>query len=489
MSDTDVLIVGAGPTGLALALSLERQGVKFRIIDKAPAPGLASRAIAVQARILEQYDQFGIADEVVAAGLKIDKPTLWTKHRRTVIPFGDFGRGLSPYPFLLMYPQDDHEKLLISHLKTPIERSKALQSFQDDKSGVTAMLTDGEIIRCQYICGCDGAHSMVREQMGTGFPGGTYDQVFYVADVDADHLGHVDEFYFFLRKKRFLLVLPLPGQKRFRLIGIVPPQIQKDIKSITFDDIAPSELEETPLRVTQCHWFSAYHVHHRVTAQFQKGRAFLLGDAAHIHSPAGGQGMNTGIGDALNLGWKLGAVLQNRIDASALDTYASERRAFALRLVASTDRIFMAVVGERFPSNIIRVWIFPYVIPLLMRVPFFRRFAFKTLSQIVIQYRMSALSEGQVGVLRAGDRLPWTGNNFAPLKNYDWRLHIYGDAQAPADIPAYVFVWDDAARKRGFARDAYYLVRPDGYIGFAGTDLAALKLYISRNKISFRAKT
>ncbi|HEY8962966.1 MAG TPA: FAD-dependent monooxygenase, partial [Alphaproteobacteria bacterium] len=399
--DTDVLIVGAGPTGLALAIALEKSGIPFRIIDAAAEPGTASRAIAVAARTLEFYDQFGFGSEVVAAGLKLDTPTIWHEgKKRGIIRFGDIGSDLSPHPYVLMYPQDAHERLLISHLHTQVERPRALQSFTQNKTGITATLEDGEVIHAKYICGCDGAHSKVRNSLGAGFPGGTYEDMFYVADVDATSVAHSDEFYIFIQGRGFLLALPLPQKNRFRLIGVVPQDIQKPADQIIFDDVAAQVHENTPLDVTHVHWFSTYHVHHRVTEQFRHGRAFLLGDAAHIHSPAGGQGMNTGIGDAINLGWKIAATLRGASDV-LLDTYHAERHAFAEVLVKTTDRAFQAVTGRNTLSRIFRGWVFPTALPALMQFRAMRRLAFKTISQTGIQYHASALSEGRAG-LKAG---------------------------------------------------------------------------------------
>lgn len=483
--DTQVLIVGAGPTGLALALSLERQGIPFRIIDRAAEPGTASRAIAVQARTLEMYDQLGFADEAVAAGLKLDKPTLWSGgRRRATVPFGDFGAGLSPHPYVLMYPQDRHERLLIKHLKTPVERPVALTSFTQNESGVAAKISTGETIRAKYIAGCDGAHSMVREQLGAGFPGGTYTQRFYVADVNAIAIDHRDEFYFFLRARDFLLVLPLPERNRFRLIGVVPPEIRSD--DAVFNDLAPYIAQETPLHVTECHWFSTYKVHHRVSPHFRVGRAFLLGDAAHVHSPAGGQGMNTGINDAFNLGWKLASVLRGAPEA-LLDTYAQERQAFARRLVATTDRVFTRVTGRSLVSRFIRTVFMPRMLPLLMTMDRFRTFAFRTVSQLIVDYRASALSEGATGDLHAGDRLPWTGNNFAPLQSMRWQVHSYGPAHpdlvaycTQKNLPLLVF---PESRIAGLAEGGIYLVRPDGYVGYAGFETTGLRAYVDKWRI------
>src|SRR5438552_2700558 len=234
------------------------------------------------------------------------------------------------------------------------------------------------------------------------------------------------------------------------------------------------------ITVERVNWFSTYHVHHRVADHFQKGRAFLLGDAAHIHSPVGGQGMNTGIGDAVNLAWKLAAVLRGRSEPPILDTYEPERIAFARRLVATTDRAFTFVTSSGRIARFIRVMVVPRVLPPLFKSSAIRRFMFRTVSQIAINYRGSALSQGGAGKVKAGDRLPWVPlednaadvrDNFAPLTSLDWQLHVYGDC-APAiaetcerwGLALHTFPWQASARRAGLQERALYLVRPDGYI-------------------------
>ena len=187
--------------------------------------------------------------------------------------------------------------------------------------------------------------------------------------------------------------------------------------------------------VERVNWFSTYHVHHRVADHFRKGRAFLLGDAAHIHSPVGGQGMNTGIGDAMNLAWKLAAVLHGRADASLLDSYEPERIAFARRLVATTDRAFTGVTSPGAIARRVRLHIVPLLLPLLFGFTAVRRLMFRTVSQTAVNYRASRLSEGRAGAVHGGDRLPWVKptddgakDNFAPLTSLDWQVHVYGDA-------------------------------------------------------------
>jgi 2-polyprenyl-6-methoxyphenol hydroxylase-like FAD-dependent oxidoreductase len=306
MNRCDVLIVGSGPTGLVLALWLTKLGIQVRIIDKTAEPGTTSRALAVQARTLELYRQLDLADEVVSRGHKTPAVNLWVKGEKAArIPFEDVGVGLTPYPFLHVFPQDEHERLLVTRLQSfgvAVERCTELLSFDDKGDRVIARLRnpDGTEEDCEaaFIAGCDGARSVVRETMGTGFPGGTYRQLFYVADVAAEGPAVDGELHVDLDEADFLAVFPLAGSGRARLIGTVRDERAYHADTLKFEDVRDRAINNMKVSVQQVNWFSTYHVHHRVTDHFRKGRAFLLGDAAHIHSPAGGQGMNTGIGDA-----------------------------------------------------------------------------------------------------------------------------------------------------------------------------------------------
>ncbi len=440
--DTQVLIAGAGPTGLVLALWLTRLGVSVRIIDKTAEAGTTSRALAVQSRTLEFYRQIGLADAVVDGGVKIAGINLWVKGSKAArVPFRQIGEDLSPFPSALMFPQDAHERLLIERLQAlgvTVERRTELLRFEQTSDGVHATLRqpDGteESCRAAYLAGCDGARSIVREVLGATFPGGTYTQLFYVADVDAtgpvtDHELHVD-----LDDADFLAVFPLKGTGRIRLVGTVREPADAN-SELTFDDVSPRAIAQLRLGIAKVNWFSTYHVHHRVAPSFRQGRAFLLGDAAHIHSPVGGQGMNTGIGDAVNLAWKLAAVLNHQAADSLLDTYEVERIRFARRLVATTDRGFTLATSDGALARQVRTRLIPSVAPWLFRWPPLRRFLFRTVSQIGINYRHSPLSAGKAGAVRGGDRLPWvrttTGHdNFAPLTSLTWQVHVYGEARA-----------------------------------------------------------
>ena len=505
--DTDVLIVGAGPTGLVLALWLTRLGVRVRIVDKTAEPGTTSRALAVQARTLELYHQIGLAEAVVERGRKVLAPNLWVSGNKAArAVFGYMGAGLSPFPYMLIFPQDEHERLLISRLTTAgveVERRTGLVDFEESSGRVLARLKgpDGAPGTCEaaYIAGCDGAHSTVREVLEIGFPGGAYAHLFYVADVEASGATMNGELHVALDTTDFLAVFPLKDEGRARLIGTVRQEAEHDHENLSWNDVSKRVIEWMRIDVERVNWFSTYRVHHRVADHFRKGRAFLLGDAAHIHSPVGGQGMNTGIGDALNLAWKLAAVRQGRADSSLLDSYEPERIAFARRLVATTDRAFTGVTSRGAIARLVRLDIVPLLIPSLFKLSAVRRLIFRTVSQTAVSYRGSGLSEGRAGTVNGGDRLPWVKadgvdeDNFAPLTSLDWQIHVCGDV-APElrkacdarKLPLHAFPWRAEMGRSGLRRNAVYLVRPDGYVALADPEgsRTAVTSYLDARKLT-----
>src|SRR6516162_7755886 len=375
MMHSDVLVIGAGPTGLVLALWLTKLGVKLRILDKTAEPGTTSRALAVHARTLELYRQLDLADLVVARGHKVPAVRLWVQGEpRARVSFAEIGSDLTPYAFLQIFPQDEHERLLIATLEklgVSVERRTELLGYRDEGSRIVARLRrpDGREETCEaaYIAGCDGAHSIVRETMGTGYPGGTYEHLFYVADVQARGPTVDGELHVDLEEANFLAVFPLAGKGRARLIGTVRGERARHADTLKFEDVSGRIIDNLKIEIERVNWFSTYRVHHRVTKHFRKGRAFLLGDAAHIHSPAGGQGMNTGIGDAINLAWKLKAVLAGNASDAILDTYEAERRAFALRLVKTTDYAFNFVARDGRIAQLGRERLAPIILPNLVK--------------------------------------------------------------------------------------------------------------------------
>jgi hypothetical protein len=317
--------------------------------------------------------------------------------------------------------------------------------------------------------------------------------MFYVADVDASGASMDGELHVDLDEADFLAVFPMSGEGRARLIGTVRDERADKGHALRFEDVSGRAIANMKLEVKRVNWFSSYRVHHRVTAHFRSGQAFVLGDAAHIHSPAGGQGMNTGLGDAINLAWKLSAVLKGQAPDALLDSYETERMAFARRLVASTDRAFSFATADGPVADILRTRIFPLVISQAMSVEAVRDFAFRTVSQITLNYRESPLSEGRAGRVHGGDRLPWAhddeSDNFDGLSVMTWQAHVYGEPKpdvaawcAGAGVPLRVYGWRPAQQTAGLAKDALYQLRPDSYVALADAEpsAAALQRYAER---------
>lgn len=502
----DVLIVGAGPTGLVLALWLTAQGVKVRIIDKNVGPGPTSRAMVVHARTLELYRQLDLADAVVEAGHRNPSVNLWAKGRvKARISFSPTGGNLTPYPFVLVYPQDHHERLLEARLEAlgvKVERQTELVDFEHDAAGVSARLRlpDGgsEVCTAQYLAGCDGARSPVRHRLEVDFAGGTYDQTFYVADVDVSGATANGEAHISLETGDFVALLAY-AEGRGRLIGLVR-ETREDGDELTFADVSHRAIESLRLTVDKVNWFSTYRVHHRVADRFRRGRVFLLGDAAHVHSPVGGQGMNTGIGDAVNLAWKLAGVLKAHAPDSLLDSFEAERIKFARQLVETTDRLFTFVTADGSVADFLRVQVAPALAGIAYRVGGVREFLFRILSQTQLNYRGSPLSRAAHGRVQGGDRLPWVRvyglDNYASLAAIAWQVHVYGEAGgdirtwcAAKHVPLHVFPWGPQQAGAGLARDTAYLVRPDTYVALVteGARPEALEAYFAEQGIRLSA--
>jgi 2-polyprenyl-6-methoxyphenol hydroxylase-like FAD-dependent oxidoreductase len=493
---TDVLIAGAGPTGLMLAAWLVRQGVTVRVVDIKSAPSPETRAIAVQARTLEFFDQLGLGKRAHADGREVHALDLWVRARHAArIRLGDFGRGLSPHPYAFILTQDRTEAMLLDDLRAhgvEVEWSTQLTALSQDQTGVSVTLqrADGreESVRARYVGGCDGARSATRALIGARFPGGTYQHIFYVADVAATGGLVEGELNLCLDDDRLYAYFPMPDRDHYRIVGLVPEELVDRADDLDFEHVRPDIEAHFPVRVQSVSWFATYRIHHRVTHTWRNGRVFLAGDAAHVHSPVGGQGMNTGLGDAVNLGWKLAAVLRGEADPALLNTYQIERMPFARLLVQTTDRAFTQVVSPSRLARTVRTQLVPHLLPHLVRLPALQRLAFRTVSQIRIRYPDSPLSAGRAGRVRGGDRLPWVplprgGSNFEPLTRLDWQVHVYGAPRADLrdwcarhQLPLEVFTFTrEAMGRTGLARDAVYLVRPDGHVGLAAADFDAPK--------------
>lgn len=517
---TDVLIVGAGPTGLVLALWLHHQGVNVHIFDQAEGPAKNSRAIVVHARIVEMYRQLGLTEDLLALGYKLPSTNLWvhTEHKAH-ISLEDFGRELTPYPFMLSVPQDDHERMLEKRLNDVgihVERGSKLQGFVDHGSSITATLfsesaESSTTHEASYIVGCDGAHSAVRHGIGAKFEGETYKPLFYIADVEGKSDKHFNgEGNVVFTNDTFNLVVPYNKTGHARLVGIIMPTNDDDDNhessehehQITFDDVRPQIMQVMDIDITKVNWFSTYRSHHRVADKFRSNRAFLVGDAAHIHSPVGGQGMNTGIMDSINLAWKLATALKQtdmteEAKHQLLESYESERRSFAMMIVKSTDTGFTTLTSKGFFPHILRNWLIPYLVPLLLKFDFTRTRIFRGASQLICNYRGSTLCQTGEGTVQPGDRLPWVeineADNFSTLRDVSWQLHIYGESVPELEkwaremkVKVFVFHWHDQYGKVGLVKNAVYLLRPDQYIAgiFEGSSVKSLDEYFATRGFS-----
>jgi 2-polyprenyl-6-methoxyphenol hydroxylase-like FAD-dependent oxidoreductase len=501
--DTDVLIVGAGPTGLMLANQLGRRGVRAQIIDRHDGPAQQTRALGVQPRTLEIYAHLGIDKKAIEMGKKGVGADMWARGRPAVhVPFDAIGMDLSPYPFLLILGQDDNEKLMGEALRRwnlSIQWKTELVGLTQETDRVRATLKqpDGTSreITAAWVAGCDGAHSAVREMNGIEFVGAPYEHVFFVADTEMTGPMAPDELNVYLWGGGFHLFFPLRGTNHWRLVGILPKSM-RDRDDLTLDDVIPSIQKEAGagLAVRGCRWFSTYRIHHRRAARFRNGRCFVLGDAAHIHSPVGAQGMNTGLQDAYNLAWKLALVNAGKAAAELLDSYEAERLPVAQRLLATTDSLFSIIVSEKTAAGLFRTLVMPRMLALAMKIDRIRKTFFRSIAQLGIRYRSSSLSATPrvwpEKAPRGGDRFPWlkaklssTGSVedlFDKLDDTRFNLIVIGQ-EAPQGLPTRIAELlqllvipsdadnDGALERAKIPRPSFYLLRPDCYVGLCGT--------------------
>lgn len=408
-----------------------------------------SKAIGVQARTLEIYDQLGVATAAVEEGYVAGLVRMLSGGK----VIGDFqlskiGEGMSPFPFALMLEQSKNERLLYEYLKRngrDVRWNTEVTSFGQDAEGVIGLIRDSDgqqrPFRSRYLVGCDGAKSVVRHTLGVGFEGSTFARTFYVADAQIDGpLSHECLQVCFARNA-FVLFFPLKGERRFRIVGVFPEEFANEEGEALYEDVEADIREQShlDLDIQDVEWFSTYRVHTRHAATFSQGRCFLAGDAAHIHSPAGAQGMNTGIQDAYNLAWKLGYVLRHGANESLLDTYNEERLQNAKRLLQTTDRLFEFGAGTEWFQAFFREHIFPVVANTVLNMDAVKHLVFPLISQIGINYRNNTLSDhaGDHDFrVKAGDRLPYFeigGESvYHHLKTPKFYLLSFGGSIAPA---------------------------------------------------------
>jgi 2-polyprenyl-6-methoxyphenol hydroxylase-like FAD-dependent oxidoreductase len=473
MARCDVLVVGAGPTGLMLANWLVKLGVDVIVADGKDGPTIQSRALVLQARSVEIYDQLGVSDQVLrAANRAVALAPGFGPRVFGRIPLGPAGEGVTPYPWIEVLEQSRNEEILYANLRAlggDVRWGAAVSDVTGTADGVTATV-GGEAVSARFCVGADGANSVVRQARDIAFDGITNKHLFYV--IDAAAAAGLVEGAINVRPggEDFLLAFPMHGRGNWRLIGLAR------------DSDGDGQVSEAEARqrirdgfaVTygDARWYATYRVHHRVAARFRDGPFFLAGDAAHVHSPVGGQGMNTGLQDAHNLAFKLADVIQGRASDAWLDRYEAERRPVARTLVATTDRLFGFVTSQRLALRALRRAVVPLAAPVGVRVlprsGGAARF-FQYVAQIRIHYWMGPRGRRRGEVV--GRRLPWAGGNYEVLRSLQWQIHGYGASSAPdIGLPVHLF---PAAPDTALRPDLLYLVRPDGFVSAAATPAEA----------------
>ena len=523
----EVLVVGAGPTGLTLAAQLQAFGATVRIVDRQLDRVHESRALGIQPRTLEVLRGLGVADELVARG----NDALWVQLHAggRVVRIRLFRLGLddTAYPFLLFVSQAETEQVLGDHLAgrgVSVERGVEVLGFHVDPDAVSCTLRHREgrteQVRVRYLVGCDGARSTVRRGAGIPFKGGAYPQTFALADLEIDGLDP-NAAHAFLGQEGILLFFPLGRPASWRMLAMHPTlqgRREPARPSLVELQALADGLTGDSVRLHDPVWRTYFGLQHRHASRYRAGRIFLAGDAAHIHSPAGAQGMNTGIQDAWNLGWKLALACRGIAEEALLDTYDAERRPVGGFVVRFTDRAFSVATSTNPLVRVLRTQLAPRMLPLALRFDRAVAAGFRTVAQLNISYRHSpAVQEGHPPLRRgpkAGDRLPdariaregqacWLSEALAAPRFHlllcgppgDWHPsqlttlhHHYPDTLtvhhltrtatpgALHDLDGQVFA------RLGVNDRAQYLVRPDGHIGYRcdGDDLAGLQRYLAR---------
>ena len=502
-----MLVVGAGPTGLMAANQLNRFGVDFIIVDKKSGPTIESRAIAVTARSLEIYQQMGLDQEAIQRGKMIQSFNLYSQGKRKVeVKVGEIGKGLSEFSYMLALEQSRNEELLASNLTRKGKRVHWNVEFVELKEYKDSILAtvkqDGMVseIKAQYLIACDGANSAVRQQLNFSFKGGTYSHKFFLADTIMKWDQSYDRLVIAPGDKNFCAFLPLHQEKGYRVIGSFPKKYfqREDLSFGDIEDVIKNTIG-VKVEFETVNWFATYKLHHRGVDHFAEGRVFLAGDSAHIHSPAGGQGMNTGLQDSYNLCWKLAIVLNGKARPTLLDTYNEERLPFARWLLRFTDQLFNAITNDSWILGLLRKYVVFNLVGFIPTLSWVRPRIFKVLSQIWYSYRGRSLTlhaSKQKLKFKSGDRLPYLGkgNIYPQLTATSFHLlHVHSDPLMPALLKSVSQLFPFPIKtvecqlttswaNLGVISELFILVRPDNYIAFMFDkwDEKLIKDYLNR---------
>ncbi|WP_052592928.1 FAD-dependent monooxygenase [Aureispira sp. CCB-QB1] len=526
-SNIPVLIIGAGPTGLMAAAQLQRFGIPYRIIEKRKGTTTFSKALAVQARTMEIYEQMNIADQALELGIPAQRAEIMVKGQDVqTLPLSETGADFTPFPYVFVLEQSCNEALLLEYIEKKggqVEFNTEMTSFQIQGNGAQVEITtaDGtqEQINADWVIAADGGRSPVRHALNIPFKGDTYKNIFYVVDTSVFWQKDHNAIHINLADNNFTGFFPITDEDgtRYRLVGILPESYSEQ-ENIQFEDISSyiKDIQHLDIEFGEANWFSVYKVHHRCIDRFKEGPVFFAGDAAHVHSPAGGQGMNTGLQDAYNLAWKLALVVQGKAKQTLLDSYHNERWPIANQLVNSTDRAFSSVVKKGSLINWFRLTIAPVLIGRLMGIKAIQQRAFKIVSQVGINYPDSLVSNSSIYLNKKtphpGDRLPYleildekTGklkSLYQQLGEQTFHAIIWlSNKDKIQDKDAYAvktfldnnyanlfqthIIYDQTENVPAFQtlhlnHSTLYLIRPDNYIGYIGKvdDLTALEDYL-----------
>jgi 2-polyprenyl-6-methoxyphenol hydroxylase-like FAD-dependent oxidoreductase len=438
-----VLIVGAGPSGLMMAAQLLRYGVQPLIIDVKKGPTDQSRALAVQARSMEIYRQMGLADRALQEGIQAETVSIQNDNGELIkLSLQNLGQNTTPFPFVHLLEQSKNKRLLLDFLTQnccPVYWNTNLLDFSQHETKIEAHLKSDDkrsTITADWLIGADGAHSFVRKKLQIEFKGDAYTNKFYLADIELNQCFEEKQVTLKLGNTAFTGFFPMKGVNRFRVVATLPKQFA-DREEVSFEEIQSDLIQSLPenVRIENCQAFSIYKLHHRMASKFSDKRSFLIGDAAHIHSPVGGQGMNTGLQDAYNLAWKLAGVINQKLQPPILETYAEERMPVARKLLQTTDRAFNLINSKNIFNRFFRNQVLPKLVHFFWKKESFRAFAFGTISQIGINYQNSNinLNFSKAENVKAGDRLPF-------IKIFDEKKKQQTDLHAWCHKPGFTFI-------------------------------------------------